>query len=501
MSMKSAFALFLCLSIAGRSAHAEVPQGTSAPAATNPRLGVGFAFLYGYQGVPAVEFMPVVRGLGGGFAKVYVFWNQFEPEPGKYDWSATDAFVAQLQSPDEALIAVFSSSTWATERSSAMIPASPAKNLDDYYRFIFELVSRYKGRVRYWQNDCEPNNPVYWSGTKEQFVEQLEVFYKAVKDADPSAIVLVGGYDGLFNPPGLPPMHNQEAGLAFFDYVLDAGRNAFDVFDLRLYANPYTIPERVEVLRGKMKALGYAKPIFSTEYGGPGFLEFAANRKYIPYLAAWSQGASAPSAAAAPGASIGDLYADVDRLAPETQMFLMGCSPQLDEKYRRLEAREIAIRNILALSAGVERTSYWQLVELTLPRDTLMQLMYGKIGLYGIENGAPKKLAPIADAFHRTAQALFDVDEVRRIEIADLPDVYFFELQRRTRPPAHAIWQRRDTFAGEDQPPIDVTLPWKSGLVTAVDVLGHQINATVADGKLRLPVSVTPIVLEASQPE
>lgn len=502
MSMKSAFALFLCLSIVGRSAHAEVPQGTSAPAATNPRLGVGFAFIYGYQGVPAVEFMPVVRGLGGGFAKVYVFWNQFEPEPGKYDWSATDAFVDQLQSPDEALIAVFSSSTWATERSSAMIPASPAKDLDDYYRFIYDLVSRYKGRVRYWQNDCEPNNPVYWSGTKEQFVEQLQVFYKAVKDADPSAIVLVGGYDGLFNPPGLPPMHNQDAGLAFFDYVLDTGRDAFDVFDLRLYANPYTIPDRVETIRKKMQDLGYSKPIVATEYGGPGFFEFAANRKYIPYIAAWSQGTAAGNAAnASPGSSINDLYENMAQLAPETQMFMMGCPPELDAKLLRLEARDIAIRNVLALSAGVERTAYWQLVQLTLPRDNLMQLMYGKIGLYGIENGAPVKQVPIADAFQRTAEALNAVKQVKRIALSDYSDIDYFELQRGGALSAFAIWRRGDRFTGESEPPIAISLHWPYGRVTATDVLGATVAVELAQENLRLKVGVTPIFLEPAQPD
>ena len=227
--------------------------------------------------------------MGGGFAKVYLFWNQIEPERGRYDWTAVDAFVDQLHSPDEGLIAVFSSSTWATEQPSTMIPASPAKNLDDYYQFIFNLVSHYKGRVRFWQNDCEPNNPIYWSGTKEQFVDQLKVFYKAVKAADPDAIVVAGGYDGLFNPPGMWPMYNQQAGLDFFDYVLDEGRDAFDVFDLRLYADPYTIPGRVEFIRNKMRTLGYEKPIIATEYGGPGFFEFLVNLQFIPLISAWSQ--------------------------------------------------------------------------------------------------------------------------------------------------------------------------------------------------------------------
>lgn len=118
-----------------------------------------------------------------------------------------------------------------------MLPPSPAKNPDDYYRFVRAVVARAKGRVRYWQNDSEPNSPIYWAGTKE-FVAQLKIFHKAVKDADPSAVVVVGGYDGLFNPPGTHAIPSQEKGLEFFDYVMKETADVFDVFDLRPYADP-----------------------------------------------------------------------------------------------------------------------------------------------------------------------------------------------------------------------------------------------------------------------
>ena len=59
---------------------------------------------------------------------------------------------------------------------------------------------------------------------------------------------------------------------------------------------------------------------------------------------------------------------------------------------------------MLALSAGVERTAYWQLLTMTLPRDNIMQLMYGKIGMLTFENGKVSKRYPPADAFERTAK-------------------------------------------------------------------------------------------------
>jgi hypothetical protein len=223
--------------------------------------------LYGYSGVPAVQYAPQLREVGAGLTKVYLFWQQLEAEKGCYDWAAVDAFVSQLSAPDAGLISLFSSSQWATEQPSVLLPPSPAKNADDYYRLVFELVKHCRGRVRFWQNDCEPNNPVFWNGTREQFVAQSRIFYRAVKDADPDAIVLIGGYDGLFVPPDLSsvdghpckPFPHQGVGLEFFEYVLDEARDTFDLFDLRLYGDPYTIPARVDYIRRRMQGLRLRK--------------------------------------------------------------------------------------------------------------------------------------------------------------------------------------------------------------------------------------------------
>ncbi len=48
-------------------------------------------------------------------------------------------------------------------------------------------------------------------------------------------------------------------------------------------------------------------------------------------------------------------------LAPQTQMFMAGCPAELDAKYHRIQARSIVMRNIFALSAGVQKTLYWYL--------------------------------------------------------------------------------------------------------------------------------------------
>lgn len=461
-------------------------------------LGIAWGFLYGADGVPAERFVPKVRELGGGFSKVYLFWAQLEPAKERYEWSALDAYVRQLRSPDEGLVSLFSVSTWATRRSARSLPPSPAKDLRDYYRFVYDTVRHCRGKVRYWENDAEPSNPIYWAGTKEEFVDELKTFYKAVKDADPSAKVVAGGYDGLFNPPNLPEMPNQRVGLAFFDYVLKEGRDAFDVFDLRLYANPYTIVGRVEAIRDKMRALGYEKPIVSAEYGGPGFFEFLQNRKYAPLIAQWSQ-SLATTGSGAGGKGVADLYGQMSSLAPQTQMFMQGCPPELQAKFERIQGRDLVMRNLFALSSGVQKTLYWDVWNDASRRDDLMTLMYGKIMLFAYQGGRLSKRLPLADVYRRMAQALRGVQEVRRVEVADFPTVQLFEVKRQGRTPLWVAWLQRDAFSGEEAAPIAFDSPCPAKRAVATDTFGASVPVRLEDGRLRVKLTVTPVYIDLGE--
>jgi hypothetical protein len=479
-------------------------RGTSAPPITlqGSPFGIANGFLYGYQGVTAYEFMPTVRHLGAGFTKTYLFWNQVEPKRGTYDWTAVDAFVNQLKSPDEGLVGVFSASEWAVTKPSTMLPPSPAKNPDDYYRFIFDLVSHCRGRVRYWQNDAEPNSPIYWGGTKEEFVAALALFHKAVKAADPEAVVVVGGYDGLFGPPGTFQFPNQQAGLDFFDYVFEEGHDAFDLFDLRLYGDPYTIVPRVAHMRQMMRVHGFEKPIICTEYGGPNLFELAVNRKYIPLVTAWSQGVTAPSgqtSASGGGASVADLYDTMSTLAPETQMFMQGCPPELDAKYQRIQARGIVMRNVFALSAGVQKTIYWFLPADPIAGDArfnVMALMYGKIGLVAHSSQGFGDLRLGAEVFQRMAAALDGVERVTRIDLTDHPSVMLFRVDRSGRGITWVTWERRDAFAGEDAPPRVVDFPAGIAASHATDAFGTSLALEPHEGGVRLSLADTPVFLQ-----
>jgi len=496
MKLRRLFSAFTVAALmSSASAHA---AATSEPSP----FGIGWGYLYGQLGVKPRPYVGDVRELGGGFSRVILFWDQIEPEKGRFNWSDLDLYVGELRHADEGFVTLYSASKWATRVSAIMMPATPAKDPDDYYRFVYETVSRYRGRVRYWGNDAEPTNPAFWGGTVEEFVAQLRIFYRAVKDADPDALVVLGGCDGIFMPPGLkmpngepvPPIPHQEVSLAFFDHVLREAGDAFDIFDLRLYMAPETIGARVAYIRERMRANGYEKPIIGGEYGGPNFYEMPDNLQYLSIVQQWAVKPDESGTAQvdlALGRAVAELYEKMPELSPQTQMFMWGCPPELEEKLRRIQSRTIVMQNLFALEAGLKRSLLWCYSPATNERDDIMGLMFGKFSLM-VNEGDTWKPTLTAHAFKRMTEFLGGVQSVKRLPIPERPAIYLFEVDRGARGPAFVVWEQRDRFSGEDQPPVEFgwTTTWKSA--GAVDALGENHAVGLSDGRITLQVGATP---------
>ncbi|GCE30514.1 hypothetical protein KDA_59980 [Dictyobacter alpinus] len=465
-------------------------------------LGIVWSYTYGYEDVKAEIFMPQLRQIGAGMTRILFSWNQLEPEEKRFDWQSLDTFLQQLQAPEEALLTLNSASLWATRQATTLLPPSPAKDLQTYYRFVHTVVSHCRGRIRYWQNDNEPSSPLFWAGTVEEFIAQTEVFYRAVKDADPDAIVVLGGCDGLFDPdqPDADPW--SKAGLDFFKRVLAEAADYFDVFDLHSYMDPYMLPAQIRYLRQQMRSYGYEKPIIIAEYNGPGFTSFPVNLQYMHMMGDWITGATSQDTGGQTQKmqeiqrTMHGLYAQIATLAPQTQMFLQDCSPALEQKRARINCRELVIRSILALSAGAQKTLYWNLWADTGERYEFMNLMFGKHKLMDYEDGELKKYYPAAQTFQRMAAALADVQQIQRLYIPEKPTIYLFTVQRPQRSPLFILWEKRDTFTGEDAPATSFTWTNQATPITATDILGETIALETFQGHTILPIKDTPVIIE-----
>jgi hypothetical protein len=440
------------------------------------RLGIVRGISYGLFGKPD-RFLPQLRGLGAGLVRVYLYWSQVEPEPDRWSFDAVDAFLDQLDGSEEVWVTVCSSSRWATRQATDFLPPSPAKDLEAYRRFVDRLVRHCAGRVRYWQCDNEPSNVgLLWAGTAAEYVAQLKVMYQAVKDADPDALVVLGGA-----PFGLPESPPDSPDRQFFDVLLTDGRDAFDLFDLHLYGEASRIPADIETARGLMRAVGYEKPLVAGEYNAP-----------WPNLY--------PEAVAAMQAAMASLYERMPSLPPQLQMFMRGCPPELEAKRHRINCREIVMRNLLALASGVRRTICWNLAP-EIPgyenHLSVMDLLFGKLALLDYEGTELSRRHPAADTFALVAGRLTDVDSVVRIEVPGRPSLYLFEVRRRGLGPLLVVWDQRDSFSGEDDPPVAFDWPWPEARAAAVDAFGQPQPAEVRDGRVHLEASITPLLITA----
>lgn len=462
------------------------------------KLGIVRGISYGLFGRPD-EFVPQVRALGCQLVRLYFYWGQIEREPGRFDWSAVDAFLAQLDGSEEVWVTVCSSSPWATDTATTFLPPSPAKDDEAYAQFVHALVKRCAGRVQYWQCNNEPSNVgLLWSGTAADYVHQLRVFQRAVRAADRTAQVVLGGcgYDVLSSAADSPAR-------VFFDHVLEHGKDAFDLFAVHLYDDPNRIPAHIESVRAMMRRHGDEKPVVVGEYNGPTLFEFpeletllqrTVAEAFVEGSATFDAGELTKQGETPDRRAMRALYDRMADLPPQMQMFMEGCSDPLAAKRHRINCREIVVRNLLALSTGVTRTVCWNLApEVPDYKDpyNLMGFLSGKLALMDYEGKELRGLHPAAETFRLLAHRLADVQEVVRLETDD--DVTAIALHRRSRPPSNVLWRNGDAFAGEDEPARPISWPWPVEGGDVVDAFGQRQSLGRDDNVLRLNLSVTPV--------
>ncbi|MCI2418802.1 beta-galactosidase [Saccharopolyspora sp. K220] len=480
------------------------------PTANDPRplpdirTGINRGATYGLFG-DAEQFMPQVRALGGRFVRVNLCWSQVEPERGRFDWTVADTFFDQLQDGDEAWVTVVASSPWAIKRPTWFLPASPAEDLDRYRSFINELVRRGRGRIRFWQCEIEPCIPMLWSGTPEEYLAHLHVFHEAVKQADPGALVALGGAVPAAMIADDPS--GNALWIDYFDRILRDGGPDFDVFDIHPYGDPYQIPAMIQACQRQMAKHGYDKPIAATEFNGPMPTSFRQNLTHLgPVLAAHRQQflgeTSIPDGGPQESESepaVAALYERLETLPATLRMFMTGCSPDLAAKRRRLTSRDIVTRTLLLLAGGVRRTACFQLAPESPNQDnphTVRALMFGSFALMDFDGARHQ---PTADTCELLSRYLDGVREVRRIELVERPEIHLYEVHRTCDEPLLVAWRRCDDFDAEDQPAIPFDRPWPHPTACAVDAFGGAVRVEVADGRLHLPLSVTPVFITPGQ--
>ena len=160
---------------------------------------------------------------------------------------------------------------------------APPDNYEDFGDFVYAVVSRYKGRIRYYQVWNEPNIFPEWGDQPADpvgYVELLRIAYHRAREADPDCIVLAAGLAQTTEetPPEFGPRNMSD--LLYLEGMYEAGvKGCFDIMGASIYGlwtGPYDRRlsrdhanySRVQLLREIMVRHGdSAKPIWATEVG------------------------------------------------------------------------------------------------------------------------------------------------------------------------------------------------------------------------------------------
>ena len=218
-------------------------------------------------------------------------WNWTQPKADEWDWSRVDELV-KVHSREGISLQPLVNGTprWATLPSANGIDqngqASPP-NLEDWRVWIRELAKRLKGRANYWEIWNEPDIG-FFTGTQEQYFAMLRSAYEQIKNVDPTAVVMTGGFVSMVHH-GRKPLMIERTLAEHHDY--------FDMLAYHTHGHFDNFREELDhrLLPYCKKVLPSARPLYFTETGmdtrlGERYQAITLPKKVV---FAWSRGAVA----------------------------------------------------------------------------------------------------------------------------------------------------------------------------------------------------------------
>ncbi|MBK8795326.1 MAG: cellulase family glycosylhydrolase [Anaerolineales bacterium] len=171
-------------------------------------------------------------------------------EPARSAWEKYDQIVAAAEASGMELIVRLSNPPGWTrsqgEGENNVDTFAPPDNVQDFADFVSAVVSRYKGRIQYYQLWNEPNIYPEWGSyaiDPEGYVALLKAGAEAARAADPEVVIIAGALASTINlQPADAPPGNSLNDLLYLQRMYDAGAAPyFDIMAMQgygLYSGP-----------------------------------------------------------------------------------------------------------------------------------------------------------------------------------------------------------------------------------------------------------------------
>jgi hypothetical protein len=125
-------------------------------------------------------------------------WKFMVRPDGSIDWSGLEANIAFAERVGAEVMFVF-----GAPPASSCVPGSDCvPTLDAWKEFVTQVVTKARGRIKYYELWNEPEIAMYWNHTAAELVDYARVAYQIIKAMQPDAIVLSPSMTELNQPWG-----------------------------------------------------------------------------------------------------------------------------------------------------------------------------------------------------------------------------------------------------------------------------------------------------------
>ena len=184
-------------------------------------------------------------------------------EPHRSAWEKYDHIVGLAEQYGLEVIARLSNPpAWTRAAGDAQSHNAPPDDLADWGDYVYAVVSRYRGRVRYYQLWNEPNIYDEWGEQPvdpEGYTRLLCEGYSRAKEADPDAVIVSGALAPTVSLHPGPGPGTGLSDLIFLQRMYDAG--AADCFDV-LSVNDYMLWSGPTDHRMQPLNINFARPVY-----------------------------------------------------------------------------------------------------------------------------------------------------------------------------------------------------------------------------------------------
>ncbi|MBM4049655.1 MAG: hypothetical protein FJ279_31555, partial [Planctomycetes bacterium] len=155
------------------------------------------------------------------------------------------------------------------------------KNLADFENYVFQTVSRYKDRLKYWEiwNEADID---FWHGTDEEYIQLMQAAYRVAKRADKDCLVSMTGLAYPF--PTKTRTGRPSDGRLFLEKCLKLAPNEFDLINWHSYGGLKPLERKLQETNELKRQYNCAKPVWITETGAPTHLKGVTEQEQARYV-------------------------------------------------------------------------------------------------------------------------------------------------------------------------------------------------------------------------